>query len=92
MPACGDFGDFGRQLFHALGVDAELRLAGQDFAAQLEQDALYCGRVGHRPAAYSSPTLNRVKRETLMFSPSLAILVLISCSTVRVFSFTNGCS
>ena len=39
-----------------------------------------------------SPTLKRTNRDTEIFSPSLAILVLIRSETVVVFSLMNGCS
>ena len=45
----GHFGDFGRQAFHSLRIDAERAAAGQHLAAQLEKDALVF-RHGRRHA------------------------------------------
>src|SRR5262249_1962484 len=90
-----------RQGLHLVRVDAECRAAGQHLTAQLQQDALvrhYCATGSSAAlslpasAAATSPTLNRTKRAIDMFSPSFAIFVFTSCSTVSVASFTNGCS
>ena len=67
---------------YAFGVDAEAGLAGQHLAAQLQQDA-FVPRQENPPRAAStrpavSPTLKRTNRDTVMFSPVLAILVAIS--------------
>lgn len=40
----------------------------------------------------ASPTLNRAKRLTEMFSPSLPILVAMSCEIEMVWSLMKGCS
>ena len=70
--------------------NAESGAAGQGLAAQFQQDALVSrpfirasGLAPSLPAstAATSPTLKRTNRAMLMFSPSLAILVLTSWST-----------
>src|ERR1700680_5035343 len=43
-------------------------------------------------AAVASPTLNRAKRRTAMFSPSLPTLAAMSCAMLTVWSLMNGCS
>ena len=40
----------------------------------------------------ASPTLNRAKRLTEMFSPSLPILVAMTCEIEMVWSLMKGCS
>ena len=40
----------------------------------------------------ASPTLNRAKRLTEMFSPNLPILVAMSCEIEMVWSLMKGCS
>ena len=62
-------------------------VAGEQLAAQLEQDALVSR--GHR---YSSPRRKRVKRRTTMFSPVLADASLTRSPTVTLSSLMNGCS
>src|SRR6266849_10556242 len=42
--------------------------------------------------AVASPTLNRAKRRTAMFSPSLPTLAAMSCAMLMVWSFMKGCS
>ena len=104
LNACsGHLGDLFGQASDPLRIDAEARAAGQHFAAQLQNDALV---LRHAPARYSlggdwsavssisaaSPTLKRTNRETEMFSPTLAIMVLIRSPTVVEFSRMKGCS
>ena len=96
-------GDLGRQGAYTVVTDAEGSPASQDLAAELEDDALvfrHSGRYYSAGGAVSavssictaSPTLKRTKRETEMFSPSLAIFALIRSATVVVFSLIKGCS
>src|SRR5580698_4496690 len=96
--------DLNRKIFDALRINTERSRPGHRLAAQLQKDALVF-RHGKAPAyamgpdavspsepANASPTLKRANRETVMFSPNLAILVLINWSTVMVFSLTKGWS
>ena len=70
------------------GIDAVLAIAQQGLARQLQQDALVAHRlVAVHPgdpglAHSSSPTSKRTKRRTLMFSPIVAIALVISSPIV----------
>src|SRR3972149_1151922 len=58
--------------------------AGQRFPAELEEDAPVARRLrGHRSGRCYSPTLNRAKRRTWIFSPTLATVSVIRSCTVR---------
>ncbi len=80
----GDLGNLHRERRDPRGIDSKSAAPGEHLAAQLQQDALVICHQSLRnysaagvSAAPVSPTLNRTKRDTVMFSPSLAILVLI---------------
>src|SRR5450432_468320 len=51
----------------------------------------FCSGFEMAMVSPASPTLNRAKRLTEIFSPSFPILVVISCRMVWVWSLMKGC-
>ena len=52
----------------------------------------FCSGFEMAMVSPASPTLNRAKRRTEMFSPSLPILLAINCAIDVVWSLMKGCS
>ncbi len=52
----------------------------------------FCSGFDMAMVSPASPTLNRAKRFTEMFSPSLPILLAMTCEIEMVWSLIKGCS
>src|SRR5947209_3992791 len=92
---------------HAFEDGIRHGLTQKNLAAELRREAARSNpRRGAQEACYSafcsglltamvspaSPTLNRAKRRTAMFSPNFPIVVAMSCEMVIAWSLMKGCS
>jgi hypothetical protein len=73
------------------GATCQRRLKKGTFRCPSNHSA-FCSGFEIAMVSPASPTLNRAKRRTEMFSPSLPIFVVMSCEIEMVWSLMKGCS